>query len=66
MRAFVHSWYVITTMMVIRRVEPAYSALYRSGANAKSRQDLQYMEIKSGHTAIVIEPPVSEMPLAFA
>ena len=51
----------------IRCIEPAYAVVDPSGAYAKSRADWQYLEIKSGHDAMVIAPgPLSEMLLALA
>ena len=51
----------------IRCIEPAYSVIDPSGAYAKSRSDWQYLELKSGHDAMVIAPgPLTEILLALA
>jgi len=51
----------------IRCVEPAYPVVNPSGAYAKSRADWQYLEIKSGHDAMVIAPAaLAEMLMGLA
>jgi pimeloyl-ACP methyl ester carboxylesterase len=49
----------------IRCVEPAYPVLHESAAYAQSRSDWQYLELRSGHDAMVTAPAeLTEMLLA--
>ena len=51
----------------IRCTEPKYAVVDPSGAYAQSRKDWQYVELKTGHDAMVIMPgPLTDILLAVA